>query len=46
MTRRLFALAALAITSAMPALADDVSYEITNNSYLRFYLAPKIGDEE
>ena len=23
-----------------------VEYEITNNSYLRFYLAPKIGDEE
>ncbi len=43
MTRRFFAVAALAITAAMPALADDVSSEITNNSALTvvyFYTSP------
>jgi len=33
----------LCLSNEVPLL---VEYEINNNSYLRFYLAPKIGDEE
>lgn len=33
----------LSLSNEVPLL---VEYEISNQSYLRFYLAPKIGDEE
>jgi proliferating cell nuclear antigen len=33
----------LCLSNEVPLL---VEYEISNNSYLRFYLAPKIGDDE
>jgi len=33
----------ICLSNEVPLL---VEYELTNNSYLRFYLAPKIGDDE
>lgn len=33
----------LCLSDEVPLL---VEYALSNNSYLRFYLAPKIGDEE